>query len=211
MSIPVLISYIKRKDLLMAKKEGIMGNSGKRKQVEDLLKSENICRAIAEAAQDAIFIINREDRIEYVNSFGARLLDVQPDKVVGRKREALFPADISAFQEDKLKKVFETGRPLVAEERIVFPKGEIWMHTSLVPMRNEAGDVNAVMGISRDISERKRAEDALLESEKRFQVLAEATFEGIAIHEKGVIVNANQNFANMFGYKLSDVIGKSAL
>ena len=152
MSIPVLIFYIKRKDLLIAKKEGIMGNSGKLKQVEDVLKSENICRAIAEAAQDAIFIINREDRIEYVNSFGARLLELQPEKVVGRKREALFPADISAFQEDKLTMVFETGRPLVTEDRIVFPKGEIWMHTSLVPTRNDADEVNAVMGISRYIS-----------------------------------------------------------
>lgn len=207
----MLIFKIKRKEQLMAKKEEIMGNSGKSKQAEDALKSENICRAIAEAAQDAIFIINREDKIEYVNSFGARLFELQPEKVVGRKRETLFSADISALQEDKLNKVFETGRPLVAEERIVFPKGEIWMHTSLVPMWNEAGEVNAVMGISRDISERKRAEDALLESEKRFQVLAEATFEGIAIHEKGVIVNANQIFANMFGYKQSEVIGKSAL
>ncbi len=150
-----------------------MGNSSKRKQVEDVLKSENICGAIVEAAQDAIFIINREDRIEYVNSFGARLFELQPEKVVGRKRETLFPADILALQEDNLKKVFETGRPLETEERIVFPKGEIWMHTSLVPMRNEAGEVNAVMGISRDISEQKKAEDMLRKSKDLLKSIVE--------------------------------------
>lgn len=128
---------------------------------EGLRKSEEKYRTLAEAAQDAIYIINREDRVEYVNNFGAGLLGLKPEKVIGRKLETFFPPDESARQKEHLEKVFETGQPLYAEDRIHFLESEIWMHTSLVPMRNEAGYVIAVMGGSRDITVMKRAEEEL--------------------------------------------------
>jgi PAS domain S-box-containing protein len=60
-------------------------------------------------------------------------------------------------------------------------------------------------------SEQKRAEGALRESEERFRRLAEAPFEGIFFHDKGKVIDANEAFATMFGYGLSEVIGKNAL
>jgi len=66
-------------------------------------------------------------------------------------------------------------------------------------------------GIVRDVTERKRAEDALRESEERFSRLAGATFEGLVIHERGKILDANPAFARMFGYELFEVIGMHAL
>ena len=53
----------------------------------------------------------------------------------------------------------------------------------------------------------KAAEEKLRESEERFHLLSEAAEEGIAIHDKGVIIEANQALAKMFGYKLSEMIG----
>ena len=53
----------------------------------------------------------------------------------------------------------------------------------------------------------KAAEEKLRESEERFRLISEAAEEGIAIHDKGVIVEANQALAKMFGYKLSEMIG----
>lgn len=61
--------------------------------------------------------------------------------------------------------------------------------------------------LQREIAERKQAEQALVESERRFRLLAEASFEAIAITEKGILIDSNQTCAEMFGYKLSELGG----
>jgi PAS domain S-box-containing protein len=61
--------------------------------------------------------------------------------------------------------------------------------------------------LQQEIAERKQVEQTLVESETRFRLLAEATFEAIAITEQGILVDSNQACAEMFGYELSEVIG----
>jgi PAS domain S-box-containing protein len=60
-------------------------------------------------------------------------------------------------------------------------------------------------------SRHRLTETALRESEERLRTLSDATFEGIAIHHRGMILEANQAFAAMFGYHLSEVIGMHTL
>ncbi|HYA15264.1 MAG TPA: PAS domain S-box protein, partial [Syntrophales bacterium] len=62
-----------------------------------------------------------------------------------------------------------------------------------------------------EIEERKRTEKALRESEERFRRLHEASFGGIAIHDKGLILEANQGLAAMTGYELSELVGMDGL
>jgi len=122
-------------------------------------ESHEPCWALIEAAQDAIYIIDREDRVEYVNGFGARLFGRLPEEVIGRPRSSLFPCEESDRQKRNLQRVFQTGEPSYAQDSVTFPTGEIWLDTCLSPLRNEAGEVRAVLGISRDITERKRTEE----------------------------------------------------
>ncbi|MFH0988393.1 MAG: PAS domain S-box protein [bacterium] len=68
-----------------------------------------------------------------------------------------------------------------------------------------------ILSITRDISERRRAEAALKESEQRFRTLAEAAFEGIALSEKGIFIDLNDQLARMLGGEQSDFIGRPVL
>ncbi len=59
--------------------------------------------------------------------------------------------------------------------------------------------------------ESKKVEETILESEKRFRQFSEISFEGIIIHDYGTIVDANNTIANMLGYELNEIIGKTVL
>lgn len=67
------------------------------------------------------------------------------------------------------------------------------------------------IGIGQDISERKQMEKALRESEKRYKLLSDLTFEGIVIHQEGVVWDANPAFLAMFGYDRDELIGQQVI
>ncbi|WP_172642150.1 hybrid sensor histidine kinase/response regulator [Cylindrospermum stagnale] len=67
-----------------------------------------------------------------------------------------------------------------------------------------------VIGFVLDLSIRQQAQNALRESQSRFSALADATIEGVIIHENGKVLDANRAFAKMFGYEIDEVIGMSA-
>jgi two-component system, cell cycle sensor histidine kinase and response regulator CckA len=87
-----------------------------------------------------------------------------------------------------------------------------WVNDSSLPLRDEAtGKVVGAYGILMDISDRKRTEKTLRESEERFRRLTESTFEGIAIHKDGILLEVNDSLGRLFGRSRLELIGKSLL
>jgi PAS domain S-box-containing protein len=73
------------------------------------------------------------------------------------------------------------------------------------------GKPKGILIISRDITERKETETLLIESEARFKALHNASFGGIAIHDKGMILECNQGLSEMTGYSRDELIGMNGL
>ncbi len=185
-----------------------------RKHAEEALQiSEERYRTLAEAAQDIIFIIDAEDRIQYVNSFGAEQLGRKPKQIIGKPRKDLFPSVVSDRQKTNLEKVFETGKPLYVENESSPADHIMWLSTWLVPLRNDTGKIVAVLGISRDTTERKLAETALQKSQqllkKTFASLREAVF--IIDAETVQIVDCNPAASEIFGYPREEMVGQTTL
>ena len=143
-----------------------------RRQIEDALRrSEAYYRVLTTAAQDHIFVINSDDRVEYVNQAAADQLRTTPDRVIGRRRSEIFPPEVAERQGVSLRKVFTEGKPLYAEGKTMYVDREVWLSTWLAPIPDESGKVTGVLGLSRDMTARKHAEDELRAAEQRLRVV----------------------------------------
>ncbi|MCP4711808.1 MAG: PAS domain S-box protein [Planctomycetes bacterium] len=87
-------------------------------------------------------------------------------------------------------------------------KEVVWVRLTASLVRSDAGKPNYVINMMEDVSERKWAEHKLFLNQERFQLLSEAAFEGILIHEDGIIIDGNQALGRMLGYDIPEIIGK---
>ena len=126
-----------------------------------LRASEERYRALAETAQDAIYVIDGEERLRYINLFAAALFDKRPADLIGRPLTELFPPEVVETQRAAVRRMLESGQPLAYEAERPFPTGKRWMSIRMTPLTTPQGEVDAVLGISRDITEHVRTKQAL--------------------------------------------------
>ena len=173
---------------------------------EELRESEERYRTLAETSPDMIFVIDADDRVRYVNSRAARQFGKTPEEAIGSKRTELFPASMAESQTPGLQQVFKTGEPQSIESSVLFSGIQRWLDTSLVPLRDMEGKITSVMGVSRDVSDRKAAAAALEESEQRFRrSIIGAPFPIIIHAEDGEVITINQAWTDLTGYTHDDI------
>ncbi len=98
---------------------------------ERIRKSEERYRALAEAAHDFIFVINRDDLVEYVNNYASNAIHVPIEDILGKPRSWLFPVDVSDIQYNAIQDVLDKGSPLYRENYIPIGNQKIWLGTWL--------------------------------------------------------------------------------
>jgi len=79
------------------------------------------------------------------------------------------------------------------------------------PILDDNGDITGAIVVNHDISEQREMESELNDSLDRFKALHEASFGGIAIHEKGVIIECNKGLSDLTGYSMKELIGMNGL
>ena len=155
---------------------------------EALRQSEEQYRLLAESAHDFIFILDRKLNVRYVNEFGAKALQKNVSYITGKKLDVLFPPIIVGRFEKAVFNVFETSRPSSVEGAVQFPAGEVWLETKLIPIRGKDGSFDTLLGISRDISDRKKAQEAVIERERFYSNIFSSILDGISIVDKDLTI-----------------------
>jgi PAS domain S-box-containing protein len=180
-----------------------------RKQIEDELReSEEHYRLLAESAQDFIYIFDRTFTITYVNNAVAKVLALPKESIIGKNIRDLIPLSRLGLSGTDLFKAMEEKVPLPRQMKIRFPAREIWLDSMLVPIRDEKGDIISIWGLSRDITEQKKASDALEEREKFLTDIFSSIQDGIGILDSNLnIIRVNSKMEQWYSHAMP-LVGK---
>jgi len=182
----------------------------KSKTEKKLIENEERYRTLAETSDDDIFIISKDHRFTYMNKTGAKRLKKTPEEYIGKKVIDLFPPNIAKQMKDHADLVFNTGELVIDESAIPFKDTTLYLDTRLLPLKNEEGDVYAVMGVARDFTKMKMAEEALRESEEKYRTLSESSPDDIfLIGTDGVIKYMNKAGLKRLEKNNDEVVGKN--
>ncbi len=172
------------------------------------IQDENYKILVDESA-DSIFSYKRDGTYQFVNKAFAEPFGKSPDKIIGKNISDLFPKEEAEKRFDAVKWVFKNKKTKIVEFRQSRSTGDLYFITSMKPVFNEKGKVISIICVSKDITERKRIEDTLRESEECYRQLVEISPDAIAIHIDGTLVYVNPAAMRLIGVKKEEqLIGK---
>jgi len=147
----------------------------RRKGEAALFETNALLRAVSDNTPDAIFVKDRGGRMIFANPAMLRMLDKSAAAVIGRTSSEIYgnPADAQMVDAND-RSVMASGKAQMIEETVNFPYGSRTFYSTKAPWMNEQGEVMGLVGISTDITERKRVEDALKAHETQLEALVTA-------------------------------------
>ncbi len=152
---------------------GIMGtyeDITARKSAEASLRaSEERYRTLAEAIPDFIFIVNRDYGVDYINPALERALGLPAHELVQRTLPELLPGGAQSGYLRPIDAILASGATTVHEIRLPFPHAVLWLNVQLVPFKASDGTVTGVMGVGRDITSAKLAQEQLHRTLRRLE------------------------------------------
>ncbi|MDX7844771.1 PAS domain S-box protein [Aeromonas caviae] len=164
------------------------------------LEALQLLSAIADSSEDAIFAKNKEGRYILFNRAASQFVGKPVDEVLGQDDLTLFPQQQAQMLMASGRQVIERNRVQTEEEYLTLPDGEHVFLATKGPLQDSEGQVIGIFGISRDITDFKRAEADLREREGLFRALVEQSLAGIYIIQQGRLCYINPCFARLFGY-----------
>lgn len=172
-----------------------------RKQSEEVLReSQEKYRELVENVNDVIFSLDRDGMITYISPVLEKIFGYRPSEVTGRSfSEFIYPEDLSALQQSFQKTLAGDLEPF--EFRVVTKDGQTrWVRSSSRPT-SQRGGVVGVQGVLSDITQRKRAEEALERQKAYLDELFEAAPEAIVLLDtQDRVIRFNREFRRLFGY-----------
>jgi len=184
-----------------------------RKRAEEALReSEEKYRTILENIEEGYFEVDIAGNFTFFNDSLSRLLGYSRDEMMGMNNRQYTDEENAPKLYRAFNQVYSTGEPTKGFDWEVIRKdgAKRYVETSVSSIKNSSGQPIGFRGIVRDITERKRAEEALRESEERYRQLFEAESDAIVLIDNatGCILEANSAAAALYGYSKEELLSK---
>jgi len=182
---------------------GTVQDITERKHMEEILYQErDLIHTLLENHPDFIYFKDKTARFQHLSKRFCEFLDRNMEDIIGKTDLELFPEEVAKQTYSEDLEVIQTGTPLINKEET---DGETWVLTTKLPWLDKEGNIKGLFGISRDITERKNAEQKLRESEENFRNIAEQSFMGIEIVQDGKIKYVNDAASKILEYSIQEM------
>jgi PAS domain S-box-containing protein len=179
--------------------------SERRKVEEALLESRATARGLLDATQESLLLLDKSGNILAVNQTAAKRLNHEPEDLVGTNRFDFLDDDVRVRRQEMLNTVLQTGTPADFEDT----RDGIIFRSRYYPVKDKSDEIVGVAIFSQDITERKKAEQAVKESEERLKTILETTHEGFwMIDNETRTIDINNSMCRLLGRSRRQVLGK---
>jgi PAS domain S-box-containing protein len=176
----------------------------RKRLVEELQQSEEVRVAISNATPDFVAVVDNKLVISHINEPMAQRFGKRPEDLIGTYGLDLLPPELAASRKQYFDKVLQTGQACRWEDE----NRGMYFDNIAFSVREDNGKVTRVALIARDITERKRVEEALRESEEKYRNVVERANDGICIIQDRLVKYANLRQAEMWGGAVEEIINK---
>jgi hypothetical protein len=181
-----------------------------------LKSSENRLRVLVQTIPDLIWLKDESGTYMSCNPMFEKFFGAKESQIKGKTDYDFVDRELADFFREHDRKAMAAGKPTRNEEWITFAEDghRAFLETIKAPMYDNKSDLIGILGIGRDITDRKLAEEALRDSEERYRAFFENSMDAILITiPDGRTLSANQAACKMFGYSEAEliVLGKSGI
>ena len=189
----------------------LLSDITERKLAEDALReSEERHRSLIEHLPQSIFIKDCNSVYLSCNANYATRLGITPEQIVGKDDFAFHSPELARAYRTDDEACIATGMVKDVEEPYQHAGQERWVHTIKVPYRNAEGEIIGVLGIFEDITDRKRTEDLLWETEEIFKNFMEHSPIYVFFKDENIrALRLSKNFETMLRKPVVELLGKS--
>lgn len=188
----------------------IRDTSERRKTEEALRESEEKYRRLVEASPDAIFV-HVDGKFVYANPAAVKLVGARvADDIIGSDWTLFLHPDYRELVEARVRKVLQEGRenPPLEQKLLRLDGGEVIVECTSMPFSYQGRP--AVLVIAHDLTQRRKTEEALRESEERFRSAFEGANIGMSLTDmKGNYIKVNRAFSEMVGHSVDEMMSMS--
>ncbi len=170
-----------------------------------LRESERKLRSIFQSMTDVVFVMDRQGRYIEIAPTHTSLLYRPPQELVGKTAREVFPSHLADLCLNTIDRALATGSSIPLDYQLEIAGTPLWFSAMVTPLTDDS-----VVWVARDITDRKRAEQQMLQNEMKYRALVEQAHDIVySLTPEGVVTYVSPSWTRLLGHSVEDIVGHS--